>query len=81
MSRETVAAGNPGKGTGIMEKALCPVCGKYELSYEFEVCQVCGWEHNRVQEKRPNFTAGPNLGKSLNMCRKEWQERILFEKV
>ena len=57
-----------------MEKALCPVCGKYEFEYEFDVCEVCGWEHDLVQEEDPDYRAGPNLGKSLNMCKKEWEE-------
>jgi len=35
----------------------CPVCGEYEFPAfdSFDVCEVCGWEDDWVQENDPDF--------------------------
>ena len=40
----------------------CPVCGKTIFPSEgsYEVCGVCGWEDDPVQEDDPDFDVGAN---------------------
>lgn len=35
----------------------CPVCGEYEFPVfdSFDICPVCGWEDDWVQEDDPNY--------------------------
>lgn len=53
-----------------MEKHKCPVCGKYEFPEidSFDVCEVCGWEDDGVQEDDPNYAGGANK-MSLNQAK------------
>ena len=52
---------------------LCPVCGKYEFqTYDwYEICHVCGWEDNAMQNEDPDCAAGPNK-MSLNDYRRAY---------
>lgn len=45
-----------------MEKFQCPCCGSFELDSddEYEVCPVCFWERDRVQENDPGYAGGAN---------------------
>ena len=54
---------------------LCPCCGQYAFSgaNTFEICEICGWENNRVQNEYPDFAGGANH-MSLNEARKAFQE-------
>ncbi len=58
-----------------MAKHKCPVCGQYEFSRKdsFEVCEICGWEDDSLQEDEPDYAGGANR-LSLNQFRKEWIE-------
>lgn len=53
---------------------LCPVCGKYESqTYDwYEICPVCGWEDNAMQNEDPDCSAGPN-----KMSLKEYKQAYL----
>ena len=44
------------------DKHLCPVCGKYEFEEycSYDICEVCGWEDDAVQEKYPDLKGGAN---------------------
>jgi len=44
------------------------VCGKTELTEDGDVCPVCGWFHDRVQEKYPDEEDCENA-MSLNQAR------------
>ena len=39
---------------------MCKCCGKHELNKNslFEVCPICGWESDPVQEDNPNMEGG-----------------------
>ena len=39
--------------------------------YEFEICEVCGWQQDDIQEDDPNFEGGANK-LSLNQYRAKW---------
>ena len=40
----------------------CPVCGQHRFSQKgsYEICPVCGWEDDPVQERDPDFSGGAN---------------------
>ena len=39
---------------------LCPVCGKYVFKHKYDICPICDWEHDPVQEADPGFSGGAN---------------------
>lgn len=51
-----------------MKTVKCPVCGKTELTEDGDVCSVCGWFHDIVQEKYPDEEDCENT-MSLNQAR------------
>jgi hypothetical protein len=53
----------------------CPVCGQYEFARQddYDVCEVCGWENDGLQEKQPDYEGGANEI-SLNEARKIWEQ-------
>ena len=55
-------------------KHKCPVCGKYEFEeYNcFEICEICGWEDDGIQEKNPDYEGGANR-MSLNQAKKAYE--------
>lgn len=57
-------------------KKMCKCCGKYELDKDsiFEICPICGWESDPVQEDDPNYSGGAN-SLSLNDYKKEYESR------
>ena len=55
------------------EKRICPVCGKHWFSDIFEVCPVCGWENDMIQEMEPDLKGGANE-MSLNEARIAYSE-------
>jgi hypothetical protein len=57
-----------------MIEAMCPVCGQHTFTEEFELCPVCDWQQDSVQEKRPEFGGGANK-LSLNDYRARWLSR------
>jgi rubredoxin len=46
------------------QKYPCPCCGYYTLPKEppgtYDICQVCRWEDDPVQFKRPTLRGGAN---------------------
>ena len=56
----------------------CPVCGKTTFSEEggYEICRVCNWEDDPVQEKDPNYAGGANV-LSLNQAKEEYERKAL----
>ncbi|MBP3379318.1 MAG: hydrolase [Ruminococcus sp.] len=56
-----------------MEKYKCPCCGCYALAEdeEYEICPVCFWERDSVQESQPDFAGGSNI-MSLNEARENY---------
>lgn len=52
----------------------CPVCGKYEFpeADSFDICDVCGWEDDGLQEDEPDCAGGAN-DMSLNEYKAAWE--------
>ena len=43
-----------------MEKMKCACCGIGEVEEEYDICPVCGWEKDNVQEQFVGFRGGAN---------------------
>lgn len=54
---------------------LCPCCHKYEFSEfgSYEICPICNWEDDPVQEEEPDYSGGANI-MSLNEARRAYAE-------
>lgn len=52
---------------------LCKVCKTGHINHEFDICSVCGWEDNVIQNDDPNYSGGANH-MNLNQYIKFWQE-------
>ena len=48
-------------------KKKCACCGNFTLEKDslFDICDICGWENDEVQEEKPDFAGGAN-NMSLN---------------
>lgn len=62
----------------------CPCCHKYEFSEvgSYEICPVCNWEDDPIQEGEADYGGGANV-MSLNEARRAHSEGykvIQFEK-
>ena len=56
-----------------MQNKKCACCGQYSLppDSKFEICPVCGWEDDDIQNDDPQFEGGAN-NMSLEQARKEY---------
>lgn len=57
-----------------MLEYTCPVCGAKLFLDECNVCDVCGWEQDTLQENEPDYAGGANE-LSLNDFRAKWENR------
>ena len=64
-------------GIAVTENELfrCPCCGYYTLSSPgaYEICPVCFWEDDPVQEDDPDISGGANE-LCLNECRENFEK-------
>lgn len=64
--------GNQREARILVDRYPCPCCGYLTLGEEppgtFEICEICGWEDDRVQCHDPTYQGGAN-GPSLNEAR------------
>ena len=53
----------------------CPVCEQYifKKANSDEICEVCAWQDNSVQESDPDWDGSAN-DISLNQAREYWRE-------
>ncbi|NLB54084.1 MAG: hypothetical protein GX808_14260 [Syntrophomonadaceae bacterium] len=56
-------------------KKLCACCGKPTLEKDslFEICEVCGWQDDAVQNDDPGYAGGANE-MSLNEAREAYRK-------
>lgn len=52
---------------------ICPVCKKHYFDDGFDVCPICGWTFDIVQEKYPDAKKLGNI-MSLNEAKKAYAE-------
>lgn len=54
----------------------CACCGERTLEYSerFEVCPICEWEDDGIQNDDPDYNGGANE-LSLNQYRAEWEKQ------
>lgn len=59
------------------ERHKCPVCGEYEFeAYNcMDICDVCNWCDDAVQENNPYYKGGANK-MSLNEAREAYKNAI-----
>ena len=45
-----------------MAKHTCPVCGQYQFEAwnDMDICEVCDWCNDGVQESKPDYCGGAN---------------------
>lgn len=55
-------------------KHKCPVCGQFEEYNSLDICEVCGWQDDAVQEATPDSTTGANHI-SLNQAKKAYKQK------
>ena len=60
-----------------MIKHKCVVCGNDMILDECNVCEICDWEDDVLQEAEPDYRGGANPD-SLNE-RKQWWEQHKVE--
>ncbi|GHU72069.1 hypothetical protein FACS189450_09190 [Spirochaetia bacterium] len=53
-----------------MNTKSCACCGEKTIS---QICNVCGWEDDEVQNSDPDYAVGSNHI-SLNTAKKAWKE-------
>ena len=57
-----------------MTKTNCPICGEYEFEEDFDICPVCEWQHDRVQEGDPTYWGGAN-DLCINEYKAAWEKK------
>ncbi len=53
-------------------RQVCACCGKAVVDF-FDICEICGWENDLLQNKKPDFKGGANK-MSLNEAKKAYAE-------
>jgi len=38
----------------------CPCCGYKNITGGFDICDICGWEHDKQMEAKPDEAGGAN---------------------
>lgn len=56
------------------KKITCPVCGQYVFTEKYDICDVCGWENDPIQNDDAEYAGGANV-MSLREARIAWEER------
>lgn len=51
----------------------CKLCGLGDIEIEHDICPICGWEDDIVQNRDTDFDGGAN-DMSLNQYKKFWEE-------
>jgi hypothetical protein len=44
----------------MMAPIACPCCGYLVIYDTYDICPICGWEHDPVQADDPDYGSGAN---------------------
>jgi hypothetical protein len=62
-----------------MNGKQCPCCGQPTLDpnnkYRYDICPVCGWEDDPIQDKDPDYMGAAN-SLSLNLARRAYAASV-----
>lgn len=53
-------------------RITCPCCGYRTITEEFDICRICRWEHDLVQESNPDSFGGANSGVTLRQAQRNF---------
>lgn len=56
-----------------MEKIKCPCCNYYTINEIYDICPVCFWENDPIQEVHPNTMLGANHV-TLNVAKENYKK-------
>lgn len=56
----------------VREKIACKCCGCLTIEYSFDICPICGWEQDDIQELDPEYKGGANGDLSLNEAKENY---------
>jgi anaerobic ribonucleoside-triphosphate reductase len=59
-----------------MKKFVCPCCGYKTLEHQkghYDLCPICAWEQDDVQESDPDYSGGANYS-SLRQAQKNFKQ-------
>jgi len=60
------------KRTNEIPKNICACCGMIEVDF-YDICDVCGWQNDSLQNKYPDFKGGANQ-MSLNEAKEAYKK-------
>lgn len=62
------------------QNKLCACCGKPSLpaGSVFEICPICGWQDDDIQNDDPDFAGGANE-MSLNQAKDAFRNKALIQ--
>lgn len=55
------------------QDVLCPICGKYIFEFDFDICEVCKWENDPLQNENHDYAGGANK-MSVNEAREVYKQ-------
>ncbi|MBL8826527.1 MAG: hypothetical protein JNM18_06040 [Planctomycetaceae bacterium] len=50
----------------------CACCGYKTAESEHDICPLCNWQWDGTNVKHPTYKGGPNGGRSLFDCQRNW---------
>jgi len=51
----------------------CKICGQYKIEFPHDICPICGWEDDSVQNNDHEYWGGANQ-MTFNQYKKFWKE-------
>lgn len=53
----------------------CKICGQSEIEFPFDICKVCGWEDDSLQNNNQDYIGGANK-MSFNQYKQFWKDNM-----
>ncbi len=55
------------------KKIKCACCGNLTIEEKWDVCPICNWQKDEVQEEKPDYWGGANQ-MSLNKAKEAYKK-------